>query len=67
MTTSDLLDELRGSSSDLPRLVETAARAERAYVVVPAQAVQAWMEREPAAWAKVLTWLAANDKALVQV
>ena len=67
MTTSDLLAELRGSRTDLPRLVEAAAYAERAYVVVPAQAVKAWMEREPDAWAKVVEWFAANGKALVQV
>jgi len=67
MTTSDLIAELRESRTDLARLVEAAAPAERAYVVVPAQAVKAWMEREPAAWAKVSEWLAANGKALVQV
>jgi len=67
MTTSDLLAELRLTRTDLPRLVEAAAHAERAYVVVPAQAVKAWLEREPVAWAKVQAWLAANGKALVQV
>jgi hypothetical protein len=67
MTTSDLLVELRRSRTDLAHLVETAALPERAYVVVPAQAVRAWTEREPVAWAKVLEWLGANGKALVQV
>lgn len=67
MTTTDLLTELRRSRTDLARLVEAAAHAERAYVVVPAQAVKAWMEREPDTWAKVLEWLGANGKALVQV
>jgi hypothetical protein len=67
MTTSDLLAELRGSRTDMARLVESAAEDERPYVVVPAQAVKAWMEREPDALAKVLEWFAANGKALVQV
>jgi hypothetical protein len=67
MTTSDLLAELRGSRTDMARLVESAAEGERAYVVVPAQAVKVWMEREPDALAKVLEWFAANGKALVQV
>jgi hypothetical protein len=67
MTTSDLLAELRGPRTDMARLVESAAEGERAYVVVPAQAVQAWKERDPDALAKVLEWFAANGKALVQV
>jgi post-segregation antitoxin (ccd killing protein) len=67
MTTSDLLAELRESQTDMVRLVESAADAERPYVVVPAEAVKAWREREPDALAKVLEWFAANGKALVQV
>ncbi len=67
MTASDLLDELRESRSDMVRLVEAASCVERAYVVVPAQAVKGWIEQDPHAWAKVSDWLAANGKALVQV
>ena len=67
MTTGDLLAELRETRTDMARLVEAAAHPERAYVVVPTQAVKAWMEREPDAWAKVLEWFGANGKALVQV
>jgi len=67
LTTSDLLVELRQSTTDLAQLVEAAARPERAYMVVPALAVKAWMEGEPDAWAKVSAWFAANGKALVQV
>ena len=67
MTTGDLLAELRDSRTDMARVVEAAAQPERAYVVVPIQAVQAWMQREPDAWAKVVKWFSANGKALVQV
>jgi hypothetical protein len=68
MATSELLAELRRSRTDLARLVEVAAEhTERAYVVVPAKAVTAWTAREPDAWAKVLVWLAANGKRVVQV
>ena len=67
MTTSELVAELRRSRTDLLAVVEAAAHAGRAYVVVPAQAVSAWMEREPDAWAKVVKWFSANGKALVQV
>jgi hypothetical protein len=67
MTTGDLLAELRGSRPDMARVVEAAVQPERAYVVVPTQAVKAWMEREPDTWAKVVEWFGANGKALVQV
>ena len=67
MTTTDLLAVLRTTNTDMARVVEAASDPERAYVVVPTQAVKAWMDREPDAWAKVLVWLAANGKALVQV
>ena len=67
MTTGDLLAELRDSRTDMARVVEAAAQPERAYVVVPTQAVKAWMEREPDVWAKVVKWFGANGKSLVQV
>lgn len=67
MTVRDLLDELRESRSDMARLVEAASAAERAYVVVPAQAVKRWIEEEPDRWSRVSAWLTANGKALVQV
>ena len=67
MTTNDLLAELRATQTDMARVVEAAAHSERAYVVVPAQAVTAWMQREPDAWAKVVEWFGANGKAMVQV
>ena len=67
MTTTDLLAVLRTTNTDMARVVEAASDPERAYVVVPAQAVKAWMGREPVAWAQVLVWFAANGKALVQV
>jgi hypothetical protein len=67
MTASELLDELRKSRSDMVRLVEAASCAERAYVVIPAQAVTGWIEQDPETWAKVSEWLTASGKALVQV
>jgi hypothetical protein len=51
----------------MARVVEAASDPGRPYVVVPAQAVTAWMDRAPDAWAKVSAWFAANGKALVQV
>ena len=62
----DLLAELRGSRSDLARIVETAARSDLAFIVVPAGAVRAWGEREPRAWSKVQDWLTGQGKVVVE-
>ena len=61
-----LLAQLRGSRSDLARIVESAARSDLAFIVVPAGAVRAWEEREPSAWGKVQDWLTGQGKAVVE-
>lgn len=61
-----LLAQLRGSRSDLARIVESAARSELAFIVVPAGAVRAWAEREPSAWDLVRSWLTDQGKAVVE-
>ncbi len=66
MTAEELLAELRGTRTDLRRLVEAALRDQLPYIVVPARAVQAWQHREPETWAKVSAWLAAQGKTVVQ-
>ena len=62
----DLLAHLRGSRTDLARIVEAASRTELGYIVVPAGAVRAWEEREPSTWAKVRDWLTAKGKIVVE-
>jgi hypothetical protein len=65
-TMEDLLAQLRGSRTDLARIVEAAARTELPFIVVPAGAVRAWEEREPSAWGKVRDWLTGQGKAIVE-
>ena len=63
----DLLVELRGSRSDLARVVEAAARIDLAFVVVDAGAVRGWEQREPGAWDKVRSWLNSQGKKIVEL
>ncbi len=67
MTTDELLAQLRGSKTDLGRFVEAMLREQLPNLVVPAQAVRAWQEREPQTWAMVCDWLAAQGKSVVLV
>jgi hypothetical protein len=61
-----LLAEL-DPTTDLARLVERVARTKLPWVVVPAAALTAWEQRDPAGWAKVSAWLAAKDVASVRI
>jgi hypothetical protein len=47
MTTDELLAQLRGSKTDLERFVKIMQRDHLPQLVVPADAVRAWQEREP--------------------
>jgi len=67
VTTQELLTELRTSPTDLARFVATAARRNRREVIVPSRTLQAWVGRDPQAWAKVVTWLAAHDKVVLEI
>jgi hypothetical protein len=68
MTTAmELLVQLRGSKTDLGRFVEAMLRDELPNLVVPANAVRAWQEREPQTWAMVRDWVAEQGKSVVQV
>lgn len=67
MTAEDLLIELRGSRTDLARLVEAATRDRLTRLVVPQRSVDAWERREPETWMKVSGWLAARGVAIVRV
>jgi hypothetical protein len=67
MTADELLAQLRESKTDLGRFVEAMLRDQRPQLVVPANAVRAWQEREPQTWAMVRDWLAEQGKSVVQV
>jgi hypothetical protein len=63
----DLLDDLRSSPTDLARVVEAVVRDRLPNVMIPVEAVRSWERRAPDHWAKVATWLAAQNVAVVQV
>jgi len=65
-STAALLVELN-PNTDLAGLVQRVARNNLPWVVVPAVALKAWEERDPAGWAKVSAWLAAKGVAIVRI
>jgi hypothetical protein len=67
ITTTELVTEVRSSRTDLARIVETAHRNRLPVLVVPAQSVRAWEQREPDSWARVSDWLAAHNIDLIEV
>jgi hypothetical protein len=67
LTTTELVTELRSSRTDLARIVQVVDRNKRAVLVVPAQSVRAWEEREPNSWARVREWLEAHTITVREV
>jgi len=67
MPTDELLAQLRGSKTDLGRFVEAMLREQLPNLVVPANTVRAWQEREPQTWAMVRDCLAAQGKSVVLI
>ena len=62
----DLLAQLRGSRTDLARLVMAASRTTLPFIVVSTEAVRAWEQRAPSAWSEVRDLLTAQGKRVVQ-
>ena len=67
MTTTELVGELRASRTDLARIVEAAQRNKFPRLVVPAQSVRAWEQRDPSSWARVREWLEAHGITVREV
>ena len=67
MTTTELITELRSSRTDLARIVEATRRNKLPFLVIPAQSVRAWEQREPALWANVREWLGAHGITVREV
>jgi hypothetical protein len=67
MTTEELLAHLRASRTDLGRFVEAMVRDQLPQLIVPANAVGAWQEREPQTWAMVRDWLAEQGKSVLLI
>jgi hypothetical protein len=61
-----LLPELN-PNTDLTGLVERVDQDKPARVVVPAAALTAWEERDPAGWAKASAWLAVKEVTVIHI
>jgi hypothetical protein len=55
--TETLLRELRGSPTDLAKLVVTVQQRRRGWVAVSAPAVARWNRDDPRSWTLVQEWL----------
>ena len=64
MNTDELLAHLRASKTDIGRFVAAMLREHLPQLVVPANAVRAWQEREPQTWALVCDWLSEQGKSV---
>lgn len=64
--TGALLAEL-SPNTDLAWLVERVSRTQLTWVVVPASALTAWKQRDPAGWAKVSAWLTLRGVKIVHI
>jgi len=67
MSTDELLAHLRASKTDIRRFVEAMLREQLPHLVVPANAVRAWQEREPQTWALLCDWLSEQGKSVLVV
>ena len=67
MTVEELLAQVKGSSTDLMRIIEAAERPEWRAWWGALRAVQAWERRAPGAWPRVRSWLDSQGKPVVIV
>lgn len=54
-------------NTDLRWLVERVCQTNLPWVVIPAAAIAAWEQRDPAGWEKVSEWLAVKGVIVVRV
>jgi hypothetical protein len=66
LTTQDLLATLT-PCTDLVRVVERMCRARLSHVIVSPEAEAAWAAKDPAGWARVREWLAAQRAQIVRI
>src|SRR6267142_1577477 len=63
--TEKLLGELRGSPTDLAKLVATVNQRHRRIVAISAQAIARWNKDDPTSWARVREWLTMRGVRIV--
>jgi CTP:molybdopterin cytidylyltransferase MocA len=66
LTTQELLATLI-PGTDLVRVVERVCRARLSHIIVSAAAEAAWAANDPAGWARVREWLAAQHAQIVRI
>jgi hypothetical protein len=59
--TEHMIHQLRGTSTDLVRLVEAVRWRPLHVVAIPAEAIIHWRTDEPRSWNVVLEWLTTMD------
>jgi hypothetical protein len=57
VVTEALVDELRGTRTDLAKLVRQVHRRRPGVIAVPANAIERWQNDAPGAWQRVYHWL----------
>ena len=65
--TKQLLRELRGSPTDLAKLVERVQRRPDRLVAIPGPAVARWRKDDPDAWERVRAWLMDQGLCVVVI
>jgi len=65
-SVAELVAEL-SPNTDLASLVQRVAGGDLPWVVVPAAAIAAWEQRDPAGWEKVSAWLAVQGIVIVRI
>jgi len=63
--TEKLLRELRGSPTDLAKMVERIHQRRRRVVAISAGAITRWNKDDPSSWARVYDWLTKQGVRLV--
>ena len=59
--TAELLCELRGSPTDLAKLVKRIHQRHRTVVAISANAITRWNKDDPNSWERVHEWLTKRD------
>jgi hypothetical protein len=63
--TEELLRDLRGSPTDLAKLVTRIQQRPRRVVAIPGKAIERWHRDDPHAWERARAWLTKHDVRII--
>ena len=63
--TAELLCELRGSPTDLAKLVKRINQRHRTVVAISANAITRWNKDDPNSWERVREWLTRQKVRII--